>query len=50
MGKLFILCNTVEIFFSSIPTENSPNMVENTERLTIFYKFILGRCQIMQMK
>ena len=48
-GELSILCNTVQIFFSSICKQTARISVENIER-AIFGKFILWRCQIMQMR
>ena len=40
--KLYILCNTVQlIFFLQYLSKTARISVENIERLTIFYKFIL---------
>ena len=40
--KLYILCNTVQIiFFLQYLSKTAQISVENIERLTIFYKFIL---------
>ena len=41
-GKLSVLCNTVQtIFFLQYLSKTAWISVENIERLTIFYKFIL---------
>ena len=50
--KLYILCNTVQIYFFFIQylSKIARISVEKTERLTIFYKFILWPYRIMQMR
>ena len=59
--KLFSECNFARkvvyfvyyirnIFFSSISKQNNPNIGRNIERVAIFFKFILWRCQIMQKR
>ena len=49
--KLCILCNTVQIFFFlQYLSKTARISVENIERLTIFYKFILWPYRIMQMR
>ena len=52
LGKLFLLCNMVEIICFSFQylSKTARKSFENIERLAIVYKFIFRRCHIMQLR